>query len=192
MATGWFVTHPEVAIDPAVAVPDWGLSEVGRRRAALLAARPWAPGLVAVFSSAERKARETAAPLAARLGLPVLVREALGENDRSATGYLPGAEFEATADRFFARPEESIRGWERAVDAQARIAAAVAAALAEAPPGDLAIIAHGAVGALLRCRLAGLPISRAEDQPPGGGGHCFAFDRSGLRLLTPWRRIEEA
>ena len=29
------------------------------------------------------------------------------------------------ADAFFAKPEESVRGWERAVDAQARVAAAV-------------------------------------------------------------------
>ncbi|TCZ53376.1 histidine phosphatase family protein [Roseicella aquatilis] len=185
MATAWFVTHPEVAIDPAVPVPDWGLSTEGHRRAALMAARPWARTLVAVFSSAERKARETAFVL----GLPVRVRAALGENDRSATGYLPKAEFEATADLFFAHPEQSIRGWERAVDAQARIVAAVGAALAEAPPGEVAIVAHGAVGALLRCHLAGLPISRAEDQPPGGGGHLFGFDRATCRL-TPWWRIE--
>ena len=55
-----YVTHPQVLMDPAVPVPDWGLSAEGRRRAALLAAQPWVPGLVAVFCSAERKARETA------------------------------------------------------------------------------------------------------------------------------------
>lgn len=186
MPRAWFITHPEVAIDPAVPVPDWGLSAEGRRRAALLAAQPWVRGLVAVFCSAERKARETAD----LLGLPPRVRAAMGENDRSATGYLPAAEFEATADRFFAHPRESIRGWERAVDAQARIVGAVATALAEAPPGEVAIVAHGGVGALLRCHLAGVAISRAEDQPPGGGGHLFAFDRATRRLLTPWRRIE--
>ena len=186
-----FIPHPEVAIDPVVPVPDWGLSAVGHRRAALLAARPWARGLAAVFSSAERKARETAAPLGQALGLAVRVRPALGENDRSATGYLARVEFEATADRFFAAPAASIRGWERAADAQARIVGAVAAALAEAPPGDLAIVAHGGVGALLRCHLAGVAITRAEDQPAGGGGHVFGFDRAGGGGLTPWRRLEE-
>ncbi len=186
MPTAWFVTHPEVEIDPAVPVPDWGLSAEGHRRAALLARQPWVPGLAAVFSSAERKARETAAVL----GHPVRVRAALGENDRSATGYLAKAEFEATADRFFAQPMQSIRGWERAVDAQARIVAAVAAALAEAPSGDVAIIAHGGVGALLRCHLAGVAITRAADQPGAGGGNLFGFDRDSGRLLTPWRRIE--
>ena len=172
MPRAWFVTHPEVATDPAVPVPDWGLSAEGHRRAALLAAQPWVGGLAAVFSSAERKARETATPL----GLPVRVRAALGENDRSATGYLPRAEFEATADRFFASAEASIRGWERALDAQARIVAAVAAALAEAPSGDLVIVAHGGVGTLLRCHLERVPIDRRLDQPPNGRGNASLRD----------------
>ena len=33
MRMAWFVTHPEVAIDPAVPVPDRGLSAAGRLRA---------------------------------------------------------------------------------------------------------------------------------------------------------------
>ena len=64
-----------------------------------------------------------ARPMADRLGLTPIVIDGLGENDRSSTGYLPKAEFEAVADAFFARPEESVRGWERAVDAQRRIVA---------------------------------------------------------------------
>ena len=66
------------------------------------------------------------------------------ENDRSATGYLTQAEFQATADHFFAEPEVSARRWERAVDAQAGIvreAEAVRArhALAE-PRGNPAVV----------------------------------------------------
>ena len=34
---------------------------------------------------------------------------------------MPPEEFEYTADLFFAHPEESIRGWERASDAQRRV-----------------------------------------------------------------------
>ena len=59
-------------------------------------------------------------------GVPYSVVAALHENDRSATGYLPPDRFEAVADRFFAEPETSVLGWERAVDAQARIVACVA------------------------------------------------------------------
>jgi broad specificity phosphatase PhoE len=192
MALAHFITHPEVAIDAAVPITEWPLSPRGVARARLLAARPAMAELRAIVSSAERKAVETAAILAGPLALPVPALELLGENDRSATGYLPRTEFEATADLFFAHPGTSIRGWERAVDAQARIVAAVEAALAQAAPGDVAIVAHGGVGALLLCHLTRAPISRAADQPGEGGGNLFTFDRATRALVGGWRPIEEA
>ncbi len=112
------------------------------------------------------------------------------ENDRSATGFLAPAEFEATADRFFAAPEESVRGWERAIDAQARIVGAVHAILAEAP-ADLPtlFVGHGGVGTLLLCHAGGLAIDRRHDQQ-GGGGNLVLLDHPPLRLVAPWQRME--
>lgn len=186
-----FITHPEVVIDPAVPVPDWPLSALGTRRMRLAAGRPWLAGVRSLFTSTERKATDAAGLLAGRLGIGPVTMEGLGENDRSATGYLPKAEFEAVADEFFARPEQSVRGWERAADAQRRIVGAVERAMVlAAAEGDIAIVSHGGVGALLLCHLKGVPISRDADQP-GGGGHVYSFDRASRRLLTGWRRIEE-
>lgn len=184
-----FLTHAEVEIDPEVPVPDWGLSTQGRARHADFADDPCLDGVTAIFASAERKAREGAAPVADRLGVEARVRPALGENDRSATGYLPRAEFERTADAFFAAPDRSIRGWERARDAQARIVRAVRSALAEErPDGEVLFVAHGGVGALLRSYLLGREVTRDEDQTPGGG--CwFAFADDLSEPPTPWRRI---
>ena len=188
-----FITHPEVAIDPAIPVPDWPLSPVGRqrmRRAVL--DQPWLRDVRALFSSAERKALDAAAIIAEHLGLQPVVIEGLGENDRSATGYLPKLEFEAVADEFFARPQQSVRGWERAADAQRRIIAAVEHAIELAPvEGDIAIISHGGVGALLLCHQKGVPIARTEDQPGDGGGCVYSFDAANWRLLRGWQRIEE-
>jgi broad specificity phosphatase PhoE len=188
-----YVTHAEVAIDPAVPVPDWALSPGGRARHRAFARRMRGAGLGAVYSSPERKAREAAAILAAEVALPVVVAEDLHENDRSATGYLPPAEFEAVADAFFARPDESVRGWERAADAQARIVGAVEAILRGDPAGGVvAIVGHGGVGALLMCRVLDEPIGRRRDQPGRGGGNCFAFsfrDGEGWRLLHGWTDI---
>src|SRR5215472_18838038 len=99
-----FIAHPEVAIDPAVPVLDWPLSERGRQRLAVLLTRPWVARVGAVFSSTERKATEVAALLADTRGIAPVMLAALGENDRSATGYLPPADFETTADAFFAQP----------------------------------------------------------------------------------------
>jgi broad specificity phosphatase PhoE len=110
-------------------------------------------GLTSIWSSSEAKAIEAAGLLAAGFGLPVQVDERLGENDRSATGFLPPAEFERVADSFFANPHESVRGWERAVDAQERVVRAVFRILGTHRDGDIAFIAHGGVGTLLLCKL---------------------------------------
>jgi broad specificity phosphatase PhoE len=191
MSRAILLTHPEVAIDPAIPVPDWRLSDVGLARMRALLERPWIGGIRHIVSSAERKARDAAGVVAAQLGLEPRVIPGLAENDRSATGYLPPEEFERVADAFFAQPEASIRGWERAADAQSRMVAAVEQAL-EAPPGDVLIVAHGAVGALLLCHLAGRPIGRDADQPGRGGGNLFAFRRSDRALLCGWQRMEQA
>jgi broad specificity phosphatase PhoE len=124
------------------------------------------------------------------LGLNFATRADLGENDRSATGYLPREEFEATADLFFAHPGRSVRGWEPAGHAQARIGGAIDDVLKAAPPVNVAVVAHGGVGALLLCRLKGVPIGRAEDQPGEGGGNFFVFRRDDRTLLQAWRPID--
>ena len=187
-----YLSHAQVAIDPAIPVPDWSLSAVGRTRTERFALSPRLGGVTAIYSSGERKAVETAAILADRLGVPFTVVAPLHENDRSATGYLPPPRFEAVADRFFAEPETSVLGWERAVDAQARVLAAVRAILdRDMTSGDLLLAAHGGVGALLLAQLSGAPISRTFDQPPTGGGNVFAFRRQDLALLHGWRPMED-
>jgi broad specificity phosphatase PhoE len=185
-----YVSHPEVRIDPMVPVPRWGLSDRGQERMAAFAAQGWIKRFGRVISSDETKAIETADAIAVILGLQTEVRHGLHENDRSATGFLPPPEFEATANLFFAHPLESVRGWERAADAQGRIVAGVGAALAEAPETPTIFCGHGGVGTLLWCHCAGVPISRDHDQK--GGGHHYLFDLSRRIVLYAWRPLEAA
>ncbi|WP_353037574.1 histidine phosphatase family protein [Mesorhizobium sp. M1076] len=123
---------------------------------------------------------ETAQILGEYLGVPLEIRERMHENDRSATGFLPPSEFESVADEFFAKPEVRVRGWEPAIDAQARIRSEVDAVLARNTSADMAFVGHGGVGTLLPLSFAGLPISRVADQPAGGG--IFSFDLASLRV----------
>lgn len=189
MPIAYYITHPQVQIDANVPVPEWGLSEIGRARALAMLEQPWVGSIRRVVSSAERKAIETAEILAGQLGLTVEVREGMHENDRSATGFLPPPEFEAVADRFFASPHKSIRGWERAIDAQQRIVSEVEAVLDAAVGGDIAFVGHGGVGTLLLLSLSNREISREADQPAGGGNY-FAYEIGAHRILHGWRPID--
>lgn len=193
----YFITHPNVVISREVLVPRWPLSPLGRSRMQAGLAQPWVQNVGAVFCSTEQKAIDGAEILAGHLGLPWTELEALGENDRSATGFLPPDEFERVADQFFAQPSQSVRGWERAADAQARVVAAVQAVAAQAahaalaPGQSVAIVAHGAVGTLLHCHLAGQPIARRWDQPPNGGGNYFGFTLSPKAVSGPWQALDK-
>ncbi len=184
-----YLTHPEVTIDPDVPVPEWGLSEKGRQRTLAFRGSPILRDTKSVISSAERKALDTAEILAAALGVEVIVRARSHENDRSATGFLAPSEFESVADAFFAAPGESIRGWERAIDAQRRIAGEADQVMQQSADGDILMVGHGGVGTLLYCHLAGLDIDRKHDQG-AGGGKVFAFDPDRNAILHAWLPME--
>lgn len=182
-----YLTHPEVHVDPTVPVPKWCLSERGRSRALAVREQPWLETVGRIVSSDENKAIETASIVAEHLKLPVEIRLGIGENDRSAVGFVPQAEFEVLANAFFAQPEQSIRGWERAVDAQRRIAHGLADLLIPAER-DVLVVGHGGVGTLWFCFLNGLAIERRHDQP--GQGHYFSVNQQTRRAEHAWRPID--
>ncbi|MCB0997316.1 MAG: histidine phosphatase family protein [Acidimicrobiales bacterium] len=184
-----YITHRNVTIDPSIPVPEWGLSNEGRRRAHAMLDQPRTTSIARIVSSTETKAVETAEILATHLGLVVEVRPGIGENDRSATGFVPPKEFEALADAFFANPHASVQGWERAIDAQQRIAHGLEDLLASNEgDGDIAVIGHGGVGTLWYCHLTGVPIDRDHDQP--GQGHYYTIDLTTRSVAHTWRPID--
>ena len=121
--------------------------------------QPWVASIGRLVSSEETKALETAAILGEHLGLDVDVRPGIGENDRTATGFVPPDEFEQLADAFFAEPEASVQGWERASDAQSRIVAGLSDLL-QADGADTAI-----VGPWRRRNTLVLPPHQRGNQP---------------------------
>jgi len=162
---------------------------------ASVASRSWARGVRSIFASSERKARDSARILAEGLGLyGFTVVDGLQENDRSTTGYLPPGEFEDTVNAFFSQPEISVKGWEPAARAQARIVGAIETVVSLASrSGDVAIVGHGGTGTLLYCYLGDLAIARNHDQPATNGGNWFAFSTTDPKLCYDgWRSIDEA
>lgn len=155
-----------------------------------LAKSPVLSKVGSIYCSEEQKAIDGAGVLSKRLERSFIRIPELGENDRSSTGYLPAEQFEEMADAFFAAPDVSIRGWETARHAQERITKALDRIIeSNLSEEDIAIVAHGGVGALALCRLMGTEIDRRYDQP-GGGGNCFCFDADTKNLVHGWKSIE--
>jgi broad specificity phosphatase PhoE len=185
-----YITHPEVVVDATVAVTRWTLSERGLARLDRLLEAPWLQTIGRIVCSDELKARQTAQALSGRRDLPIEVRADAGEIDRSATGVLPVDEHERCANACFAAPTVSVRGWERAIDAQRRIVTALEDLFIEDQSSDVAVVGHGGVGTLWYCYLADVPIDRRWDQPRQG--HYFSVDLQTGRPLHRWRPFEDA
>ena len=185
-----YLTHPQVEIVPDIPVPQWGLSKIGTRRIQNLSASSALANTKRVVSSGETKAIEVAEILAYSLGVTFEIHEGMHENDRSSTGFLESTAFEKMAGRFFTNPEMSVEGWEPASAAQTRIVSEAEVLLASHAEGDLLIVGHGAVGTLLYCHFANLPIDRKYDQM-AGGGNFFAMDIASQQILHHWRAMEE-
>ncbi len=133
----------------------WLLSDEGRRTCEQFAGRLAAYHVTAMLSSAEPKARETAAILAARLGLAPGEDADLNEHKRDNVPWLDRPVFEAAIQRFFVEPDALVFGQETATQAYRRFAGAVQRALAAHPSGDVALVTHGTVMTLYAERHAG-------------------------------------
>lgn len=133
----------------------WDLSQEGRRRAELLAARldPFLP--FALYASPEPKALQTAAPTALRFGVPVREVDGLREHSRRTMPWYDNAgTFDEAVIRFFRSPDALVLGEETASQAAARFEGAVAQAL-ESAPGNCVIVSHGSVIALFMAKRTG-------------------------------------
>ncbi len=184
-----YLSHPQVVVEENVAPANWELSELGQRRARQFADKGLLGGTNLIVTSAERKAKQTGELIAERLHLATEVWPATGEVDRSTTGFLTDREFSDVMNRFFAEPETRVLGWESASNAQRRIAREIGAICDHGATGDILVVGHGTVGALLLCDLAKVAINRCSKQSRDGG-NCFAFTRSGNALLHSWMPLE--
>lgn len=101
----------------------------------------------AIWSSPLRRARQTAAPLAAGHGLDVVIDEELAEWDRASTSYIPVEELKATNDeRWVAMTEGRLEDYEiDPVEFQAAVVAAMDRVVAAHPGQTVAVVCHGGV-----------------------------------------------
>jgi len=162
------VKHAAPQVEPELPPERWHLSEEGRTRCATLAGalQPHAPALV--VSSEELKAAETGESLAAHLGVPHHTAPDLHEHDRSNVPHMASREFISLIELFFRRPGELVLGKETAVAALSRFRSALDEVLMEHPEGNVIVVSHGTVIALLLESLGarrGFEVWRAMKLP---------------------------
>jgi broad specificity phosphatase PhoE len=149
MRTLLLIKHASPLVIPGTPPEKWNLSDKGRESCGPLAEaiRQHVPSVV--VASEEPKARETGEILAEKLGVPVETAPGLHEHDRSNVPHMRSGEFISHMEVFFRKPTERVLGRESAVQALDRFESAVNAVVAKHTAGNIAIVSHGTVIALL-------------------------------------------
>jgi 2,3-bisphosphoglycerate-dependent phosphoglycerate mutase len=136
-----------VRIDGGQGPADPPLSNEGVQQAEALA-EWWRPHAVdAIYSSPMRRARETAAPLAAALDLPVQVEAGLREFDADSRFYVPLEELRADEERW----QQVIAEWTSPEaeagrqEFRATVVATVEEIVARHPSQRVVVVCHGGV-----------------------------------------------
>lgn len=143
---------------------DVGLSEEGRRQAALVAERMAAWGLEALYASDMVRARETGAIVGERLGLPVEVVPQLRELDFGDMTGLTDAEIghgfaDFKAQQAAMASDLRYPGGETIGEVVARAVPALQA-IAEGGHGTVAVATHGVVIRALIAHILCAPLAR--------------------------------
>lgn len=171
-------------------LPDFPLSATGRRQAAAAAHHLAASTAAVLVSSPLDRARETAAPIAARLELPVAIHPGLTEWGLSLR--WAGARWEDLDDVFpgelaaYADNPAALAFSPESLAALADRAEAVVTALGMAHPGATAIVvSHQDPIQALRLRLRGLEFDDFHHDKPE---HASVITLE--RATTSWTEVE--
>jgi probable phosphoglycerate mutase len=171
---------------------DTPLSALGRRQARALAEALDAWRLDAVYTSPQRRALETAVPIATRRGCPLGVDPALREICHGDWEGLTVAEvearFPALLRRWRTRPAgvRMPRG-ESLEEVAARVLPALDAIARRHPRGTVCVVTHGVPARLILARARGRPLGALweHDSPPAAISELLrARGRAAVRRLN--------
>jgi len=143
------IKHASPLVVPGTPPEKWKLSDKGRESCGPLAEAVRAHAPAIIVASEEPKARETAEIVAKALDVPVETAADLHEHDRTNVPHMRSGEFISHMEVVFRKPTERVLGRESAVQALDRFERAVNDVVARHPAGNIAIVSHGTVIALL-------------------------------------------
>ncbi len=172
------------------AASDPELTPDGRAMAAAIAETLSAERFAAIYSSPQRRARDTAAPLAARAGMAVRVLDGLRE---IAYGEWEGLAAADAAARFHDlhllwSTDPALHappGGETAIAVAARALEAVAQLRGEVASGDVLVVSHKATIRIVLCALLGIDVGRFRQRLacPVGSLSTLEWSAVGPQLL---------
>jgi probable phosphoglycerate mutase len=142
--------------------------------------------LDALYASPLRRARQTAAPIAARFGLAVGVEDGVAEWDRHSNEYVPIEELKAAGDP---RWQALLRGeWtahdERPDEFAQRVISALEAMIARHRGERIAVVCHGGVINTYLAHVLGLAGQQSFFYPNYTSIHRVAAATSGERSIV--------
>jgi broad specificity phosphatase PhoE len=176
---------------------DRPLTELGRAQAAALAERLADIALDAVYASDLRRARETAAAVAAEQSLEVIERRDLREVDVGSWEGLTREEAEARFPDGYRRWLAGGTGWddgETYEQMSGRVLAAVGQIAAAHEGGRVVIVSHGGPIRAIHAAALGLGVDayrRIRPVEPNARLSAVCFEDGGLTELCPAGGIDE-
>ncbi len=161
------------------------LSEAGHAQAKHLAEYLSSEELHAIYASPMKRAQQTAAPLGARLNLPVQLIDGVAEFDRNSSEYVPVEELKAANDPRWQQILDN--SWEGRDETQEefgrRVCLAVESIVSAHTGNNVAIVCHGGVINSYLARVLGTPESTGFFYPNYTSIHRVLAARSGQRQI---------
>lgn len=170
-------------LEQGIADPE--LSEAGLAQAERLADYLTSESIDALYTSPLLRARQTAAPIAARTGLDIVIVDDVAEWDRTSSEYVPIEELKAAGDP---RWKAMVAGEfdmhdETPATFRQRVVRAVDDIIDRHPGGRVAVTCHGGVVNAYLAHVLDLPVSTGFFYPNYTSIHRVAASRSGHRSI---------
>lgn len=152
--TFYFLRHAETEKDPNIQSKKWSLSLIGERHARQIAESGCFDAVDVVISSCEKKAFDTAEPIAGRLGSEIIQMDEFNEVARGDK-FLSKEEFEALKREKLENLDCKKDGGESGREAIARFNAGIQTVDNKYSCKNILIVSHGTILSLYFANVAG-------------------------------------
>ena len=141
--TFYFLRHGETKKDSNIPISKWLLSDKGEQQSRKVAQEDVFKNIDIIFSSTEKKAYQTAKPIADKLRKEIIQLEEIGELNRDKGGFMEPQEYEESVKYCFENLDKSMNNWETAVHALDRFSRKIEELNKQYENKKILIVGHG-------------------------------------------------